>query len=106
MGAFVAGAAGLALYNKLSNDKGAAAVVKPSAKILNPGKKRVIMVTGGTGLVGKGIEEFIKDDTEASSNESWIFLSSKDGDLRDAVTYQHIIYILTHTYTLTPRYII
>jgi hypothetical protein len=89
VGAFVAGAAGLALYHKLSNGNGtaAASTVSPgSAKVVYPGnKKRVVMVTGGTGLVGKGIEEFISECPEAKANESWIFLSSKDGDLCDAV---------------------
>lgn len=47
---------------------------------------RVIMVTGGSGLVGKGIEEYIKQTTPSNSHhdDQWIFLSSKDGDLRDA----------------------
>lgn len=39
-----------------------------------------VMVTGGTGLVGKALEEAIADDPR--SNEEWVFLSSKDGDLR------------------------
>ncbi len=40
-----------------------------------------MLVTGGTGLVGKAIEAVVT--REAKTNESWIFLSSKDGDLRD-----------------------
>lgn len=49
----------------------------------------VILVTGGSGLVGKGIEDVINDTTITNqqfskrSNEKWIFLTSKDGDLRD-----------------------
>lgn len=43
--------------------------------------QKVILVTGGTGLVGKGIEDVIT--AEANPNETWIFLSSKHGDLRD-----------------------
>lgn len=42
--------------------------------------KNVILVTGGTGLVGKGIEAALKKN--ATANEEWVFLSSKDGDLR------------------------
>merc|ERR1719155_106211 len=42
----------------------------------------VVMVTGGTGLVGKAIEEFVSADP-ASKGETWIFLSSRDADLRD-----------------------
>jgi len=44
--------------------------------------KRVILVTGGTGLVGKGIEAHL-DKIGRNPDESWVFLSSKDGDLRD-----------------------
>jgi len=40
-----------------------------------------IMVTGGTGLVGMGIKAMV--DKQAVPNERWIYLSSKDGDLRD-----------------------
>ena len=43
------------------------------------GGDSVIIVTGGTGLVGKAIEEVIQSDPVP--NEKWIFLSSKDGDL-------------------------
>ena len=46
------------------------------------GAPAVVMVTGGTGLVGKAIEEFVSADP-ASKGETWIFLSSRDADLRD-----------------------
>lgn len=39
----------------------------------------VIMVTGGTGLVGKAIEAVV--NRAPVPNEHWVFLSSKDGDL-------------------------
>ena len=39
-----------------------------------------IMVTGGTGLVGMGIKAMV--EKQAVPNERWIYLSSKDGDLR------------------------
>ena len=38
-------------------------------------EKRVVLVTGGSGLVGSGIKEVVKE--EARPNETWIFLSSK-----------------------------
>jgi len=41
---------------------------------------KIIIVTGGSGLVGRAIESVIKQ--ENPSNEKWIFLSSKDADLR------------------------
>lgn len=40
--------------------------------------EETILVTGGTGLIGSAISELIK-----KNNEKWIFLSSKDCDLRD-----------------------
>jgi hypothetical protein len=42
--------------------------------------KRVILVTGGTGLVGRAIEAVVNEDV--NENEQWIFLSSRDADLR------------------------
>lgn len=45
-------------------------------------EKKVILVTGGTGLVGKAIE-FIATGEEKRDNEEWIFVSSKDGNLSD-----------------------
>jgi len=41
--------------------------------------KKVIMVTGGTGLVGRGIQAAVEMDKR--DDEEWIFLSSKDGNL-------------------------
>ena len=41
----------------------------------------VILVTGGSGLVGAAIRAFI-DEEGGKKDEKWVFLSSKDGDLR------------------------
>jgi len=41
--------------------------------------KKVILVTGGSGLVGKGIQQAILTDKRV--DEEWIFLSSKDANL-------------------------
>mmetsp|Transcript_12598 Transcript_12598/g.14450 ORF Transcript_12598/g.14450 Transcript_12598/m.14450 type:complete len:321 (+) Transcript_12598:165-1127(+) len=43
------------------------------------GDKAVILVTGGTGLVGCGVKEALEGMKK--DNEEWIFLSSKDGNL-------------------------
>ena len=43
--------------------------------------KSTIMVTGGSGLVGSAIKSYA--EANPLPNETWIFLSSKDGDLRD-----------------------
>jgi len=44
------------------------------------GDKKVIMVTGGSGLVGHGIKAAI-DKEGARGDEEWVFVSSKDADL-------------------------
>ncbi|KAF4074939.1 hypothetical protein AMELA_G00229000 [Ameiurus melas] len=43
-----------------------------------------VMVTGGSGLVGKAIERVVKQEGGAREGEEWIFLSSKDADLTNA----------------------
>jgi GDP-L-fucose synthase len=40
----------------------------------------VVLVTGGSGLVGKAVEDFVKANPVAG--ETWVYLTSKDGDLR------------------------
>ncbi|CAG9579543.1 unnamed protein product [Danaus chrysippus] len=49
--------------------------------------KNVILVTGGSGLVGQAIKTVIEEerklDSEPVRNETWIFCGSNDGDLRD-----------------------
>lgn len=42
---------------------------------------KTIIVTGGTGLVGKAIENIVQSNT--LPDEKWVFLSSKDADLSD-----------------------
>jgi len=42
--------------------------------------EKVVLVTGGTGLVGKGIEIFLKSQNRP--NERWVYAGSKDADLR------------------------
>jgi len=43
--------------------------------------KKVILVTGGSGLVGQGIRMYV-EGAGFKEGEEWIFLSSKEGDLR------------------------
>jgi len=40
-------------------------------------------VTGGSGLVGQAIRSYVEEGGGKLANEEWIFLASKDGDLRD-----------------------
>jgi len=51
-----------------------------------PAGEVVVMVTGGSGLVGKGIQAALEKGRvgPTPANERWVFLSSKDADLRDA----------------------
>ena len=42
----------------------------------------VILVTGGSGLVGKAVEAVVKE--AKNENETWHFVGSRDADLRDA----------------------
>lgn len=45
-------------------------------------RRKVVMVTGGRGLVGMGIQTWLEKHPEQRGDEKWVFLSSKDGDLR------------------------
>ncbi|XP_064628791.1 GDP-L-fucose synthase-like isoform X2 [Lineus longissimus] len=45
-------------------------------------EKKVILVTGGTGLVGRGIEHVVNHG-EKREDEQWVFVSSKDANLLD-----------------------
>ena len=42
--------------------------------------EKVMLVTGGSGLVGRAVQAMSTIDTQAG--ERWIFVGSKDGDLR------------------------
>merc|ERR1740133_904105 len=42
----------------------------------------ITLVTGGTGLYGSAIREFV-ETSESESVADWVFLSSSDGELRD-----------------------
>ncbi|XP_012265166.2 probable GDP-L-fucose synthase [Athalia rosae] len=45
------------------------------------GDEKIILVTGGSGLVGRAIQTIVSEDSRA--NEKWIFISSKDANLCD-----------------------
>jgi len=50
--------------------------------IMSPAKS-VILVTGGSGLVGKAIEWVVENDSKYGKREGeeWVYLTSKDGNL-------------------------
>ena len=62
--------------------------------------KRVVLVTGGTGLVGSGIQAVLSDPEVKAhhDNDEFIFLGSKDCDLRDMAVCEALfeIYHPTH----------
>lgn len=62
------------------------------------------MVTGGSGLVGSGIRMYV-DQSEARPDEEWVYLSSKDGDLRDRKDTEAIFekYKPTHVIHLAAK---
>jgi hypothetical protein len=60
----------------------------------------VIIVSGGSGLVGRGIQWALENAKEEQfrkrKNEQWIFLSSADGDLRYHITIIPVIVMNHH----------
>lgn len=46
------------------------------------GEERVIMVTGGTGMVGSALKAYI--ESLHNPHERWVFLGKQEGDLRSA----------------------
>ena len=49
---------------------------------------KVVMVTGGSGLVGKAIEAVVSRDSRP--DETWVFLSSKDADLTNLLSTRSV----------------
>ena len=48
-----------------------------------PDRPRVVLVTGGSGLVGRALASVVAGDTSESTSR-WVFLSSADCNLNDA----------------------
>lgn len=48
--------------------------------------EKIVLVTGGSGLVGRAVQHVLETEKDPRfgkrADETWIFLSSKDGDLR------------------------
>ncbi|GMH48424.1 hypothetical protein TrLO_g4537 [Triparma laevis f. longispina] len=66
---------------------------------------KVVLVTGGTGLVGSAIKDFVENKGGAADGESWVFLGSKDGDLKDRPAVDAIFekYKPTHVIHLAAK---
>jgi GDP-L-fucose synthase len=65
--------------------------------------KSIVMVTGGSGLVGSAIKDYVTANPH--EKEEWVFLSSKDGDLRDRKSTEAIFekYKPTHVIHLAAK---
>jgi FlaA1/EpsC-like NDP-sugar epimerase len=61
--------------NKLENRLRLVSIIK-----FKMAEKKIVLVTGGTGLVGSAIK-YIVENEDKRENETFIFLSSKDADL-------------------------
>eukprot|EP00529_Nitzschia_sp_RCC80_P029031 CAMPEP_0113487984 /NCGR_PEP_ID=MMETSP0014_2-20120614/25783_1 /TAXON_ID=2857 /ORGANISM="Nitzschia sp." /LENGTH=333 /DNA_ID=CAMNT_0000381683 /DNA_START=96 /DNA_END=1097 /DNA_ORIENTATION=+ /assembly_acc=CAM_ASM_000159 len=68
-------------------------------------KAAVVMVTGGSGLVGQAIKEYVEMDGNTKPGETWVFLSSKDGNLGDRTQTEAIFekYKPTHVIHLAAK---
>jgi GDP-L-fucose synthase len=62
--------------------------------------KQVVLVTGGTGLVGKAIESVVESNKEEFDSYSFVFVGSKDADLSDLSQTRSLFE------RLRPRYVI
>ncbi|XP_033739856.1 GDP-L-fucose synthase-like [Pecten maximus] len=64
-------------------------------------EKKIVLVTGGSGLVGNGIRLAMKERPHLQrDDEEWIFLSSKDADLMDKQATLGLFEKLKPTYVI------
>jgi GDP-L-fucose synthase len=65
----------------------------------------VVLVTGGSGLVGQGIKAYVESEEGHKKDETWIYLSSKEGDLRSRKDTEAIFekYQPTHVIHLAAK---
>ncbi|CAG5130171.1 unnamed protein product [Candidula unifasciata] len=61
--------------------------------------KKIILVTGGTGLVGKGIEAAVEREGKRN-DEEWHFVSSKDADLTDRASTEALFARIKPTHVI------
>lgn len=67
----------------------------------NSTEKVTVLVTGGTGLVGRALSDETKStSSQMNENENWVFLSSKDGDLSDLSVTQQLFEKHRPTYVI------
>lgn len=61
--------------------------------------RELYLVTGGTGLVGKAIESVVKNDPN-ENHGNWVFLSSRECDLRDKQATRELFERLQPTHVI------
>ena len=66
-------------------------------------EKKVILVTGGSGLVGNGIR--IASERDPRDDETFVFLSSKDADLTCKDSTRKVIKIFKISFDLISLFI-
>jgi hypothetical protein len=61
-------------------------------------QSRIVLVTGGSGLVGRAVQEVIA--AAPVPNETWIYAGSKDGDLTDMASTRALFERVRPTHVL------
>ncbi|ELW63408.1 GDP-L-fucose synthase [Tupaia chinensis] len=70
-----------------------------TAKMGEPQGSKRILVTGGSGLVGRAIQKVVADGA-GLPGEDWVFVSSKDADLTDAAQTQALFQKVRPTHVI------
>ena len=60
-----------------------------TAQMSHESESHVVMVTGGSGLVGSAIRAAVEGESKVAG-ETWVFLGSRDGDLTSAAATRAI----------------
>lgn len=60
----------------------------------------VVLVTGGSGLVGSAIKRVVDENDSSSSNYKYVFLSSRDADLSDYNDAKRVFELHKPTYVV------
>lgn len=53
------------------------------AKLARESSSEIVLVTGGSGTVGRGVRELTEKSPDSKGKREWIFLASSDADLTD-----------------------
>lgn len=62
--------------------------------------EEVVLVTGGTGTVGRGIKELIEKDSKSKADRRWVFAGSADADLQDFASTKKLFESVKPTHVL------